>query len=199
MDEVRKRLISRMKELGMSRAELDRKAGLPSGAIRDFLDRDQTPAVDRMARIATAIGYTLGQLYDGLATIRVNLRIDGVTKGDGMWAQVAERHARIIPLTFVSEDTVSVEISEDDEAPGFGYRRGDVVSGQRTSGTGLSNHVGLECIIQTEDGRRLLGVLVAGSKAHLYNVRPLNIRNPEWRDLRIEWAAPIRVILRGSN
>lgn len=116
--------------------------------------------------------------------------------GDALnWTDIAERHARMVPLTLFSEETVSVEVSTSDAS---GFRAGDILVGQKVRGHGLSNVVGVECIVLTKDGTKVVGVLLQGATPGTHSIRPLDIRRSELRDVTVEWAAPIRMIIRGQ-
>lgn len=203
MDDKRKRFVARMAELGYSRARVDREAGLPQGATRDFLGDathdPQEPSVDRAAKFAHAVGWTLQQFSHGSNKIGLRLRVNGVSRGRGMWSSIADRHSKIVPIDLPVEDIVSIEISAESEAPQLGFRAGDIIVGSKTSSHGLGNVVHSECIICAVDGRQLLGVLHPGSKRGRYNVQPFNPRDEPITDLEIEWAAPIHLIVRGRN
>lgn len=198
MDEANARLRARIAALGLTNAEVARRAGVNATMIRDILDRGQKPSVVNAAKIARAIGYTLAQLYEGTTDVRVNLLIDGISRGADMWAGVPEQHARVLPVTMFSEDTVSIEVSPEYSAVAFGFRAGDVISGHKVPAASLGNLVGRECIIMTTDNRRLLGVLMKGSRHGLYDVRPLDVRQPDTKDVELLWAAPITLIIRGA-
>jgi DNA-binding XRE family transcriptional regulator len=198
MDKMRARLRLRIAALGLTNAEVARRAGVNPTMIRDLLDRNAVPSVENAAKIARAVGYTLQQLYEGESTLKMNLNVDGITRGQSMWAKVSERHARVVPITVLSEDTVSVEIAPEDEALAHGFRRGDVVSGQKIKAPFLSNVVGRECIIMTTSNDQYIGVLLKGSRSDTFDIRPLDVRQQEARDLSISWAAPITLIIRGA-
>jgi transcriptional regulator with XRE-family HTH domain len=192
----RTRLQARIEELGLSRAEVTRRAGVGPTAIRDIIDREQTPSIDNLAKIARAVGYSLSDLYDGTKRIQFALRVNGISEGHGMWSEVPSRHAKVVPLTVFTDETVSIEISGDDLSPNF--RRGDIVSGPRSTGTGIGNLIGQECIVQTTSGERMICLLLHGDKPDRYTLRPFDMRQRDRTNTQIEWAAPIRMILRGS-
>lgn len=78
------------------------------------------------------------------------------------------------------------------------FPQGDILVGQKVRGHGLSNVVGVECIVLTKDGTKVVGVLLQGATPGTYSIRPLDIRRSELRDVTVEWAAPIRMIIRGQ-
>lgn len=42
------------------------------------------------------------------------------------------------------------------------------------------------------------GILLGGSRAGVYNIRPLDMRQSDARDISLAWAAPIQIIIRGT-
>ena len=198
MADMNARLKERIAALGLTNAEVARRAGVNPTMIRDILDRGQTPSVVNAAKIARAVGYTLQQLYEGETALKMNLSVDGITKGASMWADVPARHSRILPVTIFSEDTVSVEVSPEDEALSYGFRSGDILSGHKTQASGLGNVIGRECIIMSADEKRFIGVLMKGSRHDRFDIRPLDVRRDDARDVEILWAAPITLIYRGA-
>lgn len=193
----RQRLTARLHELGLTRAEVARRAGVGPTALRDILDRGQTPSVENLSKIARSLGVSLSYLYEGDSNVKLILTINGISQGRGMWSEVPRRHAKVVPLSFFNDEMVTVEVSDDDLAPN--YRRGDIIAGPRSSGDTLSNLIGSDCIIETKSGRRTVCILMHGSKPGRYNLRSFDLRKDEQRDVEVEWAAPIRLILRGSQ
>lgn len=193
------RFQARMDEKRLKPADIDRLAGFKPGSTREYIKRGQTPSVDRAASLAAAVGWTLQQFFDGVQTIRLNLHIDGVTRGQGMWQSISGSRAEVLPIELYTESLVSIKISDDNSAPSAGLRRGDIVVGSKSFGRGIGNLIHTECIICTTDERNLLGVLHQGSKVGLYDVILLQPRAEPIRDVKIEWADPIQLIVRGQG
>ena len=66
------RLLKRIEELGLTNAEVCRQAGLKSSTISD-IKRGNRPSIDRIAKLARAVNWSLDQLYDsttGLTKLR---------------------------------------------------------------------------------------------------------------------------------
>lgn len=193
----RARLADLIKSDGRTRAEIQRAADVNSTALRDILDREQTPSVDQLSRIAKALNTTLSALYDGEHSVSLTLNINGVTSGDnGVWAEISRQKTRVIPLDLLDKEHVCIEVRGDDLHPE--YRQGDIITGPKVKGPHLDNYIGFECIVQATDGAHFIGVLQRGSGLGKFNVRPFNLRRPEIRDVKIAWAAPIQMILRGT-
>lgn len=193
----REKLRKRIEQLGLKRAEIARMAKVGPTAVRDMLDRGHAPSVDQLAKIANVLGYTLPQLLEGTDHVQLLLRVHGISGGGGMWAEVPKAHNRVLPIDFFNEDHVVIEVSGNDLLPS--YRAGDVISGPKTTASGLHNLIGSDVIVELEDGRRLVGILMRGNNSGLYNLRPFDAYGEERRDVAIAWAAPIRMILRGHS
>lgn len=194
MTDWRERLRARMEELRLVPREVTRRAGVNATMIHDILARGQTPSVENLSKIARALGYTLSDLYEGTIGLTLELQVMGVTRGREMWGAVKPSEQRVIPLTLFAKDSVSIEVGDDTLEPA--YRRGDVLSGPKSSGSQLHNAIGSDCIVSLKDGQKILGVLLRGGTRATFNIRPLDRRREEFRDVHIEWAAPIHLILR---
>jgi transcriptional regulator with XRE-family HTH domain len=196
--EWRERLQQLIDADGRSQAEILRAAKVHGTAFRDILIRGQTPSVDQLAKIATALGTTLSALYDGEGAVTLNLSINGVTSGDrGVWSETNKLNSRTVPLDLLSKDCVTIEVRGDDLRPEF--RPGDIIFGPRIKGPYLDNYIGVECIVCGRDGSRLIGILLRGTTPGRFNVRPFNLRQDEVRDVEVEWVAPVQMILRNRN
>lgn len=194
----RTRLTELIQADGRSRAEIQRAAEVNTTALRDILDRGQTPSVDQLSRIAKALHTTLSYLYDGEQSISLALNISGVTSGEnGVWAEISRQKTRAIPLDLFDKDHVSIEVRGDDLSPEF--RRGDIISGPKLKGPHLDNQIGRDCIVEAQDGNRYIGVLLRGSTPFKFNVRPFNLRAEEIRDVKVAWVAPIQLIIRATT
>lgn len=190
----RERLQRRIDDLGMTRLDAARRAGVGPTAIRDIIDRGQTPSVENLSKIARALGLTLTELYEGDNGVNLLLKVNGVTTGHGMWAEVHSRHQKIVPLNVFDGDSIGVEVSSDDLMPT--YRRGDILCGPKSVGTAVGNLIGCDCIIQTVAGERFIGVLAMGQKPGCFDIRSFDPRQAGARNAAVEWVAPIQVILR---
>lgn len=185
-----------MDDLGLTPRDVVRRAGVNSTMVHDILKRGMTPSVDNLSKIANSVGLTLAQLYEGEQPVILNIKLSGVTTGVGMWSNVPERHAKVLPLTIFHGDYVSVEVLDDSLSPRFD--RGDIVCGARSLGPNLGNLVGLDCIMEQADGTRRVGILLRGSEQNSFSVRSFNPRIDDVRDVKIAWAAPISVVIRSQ-
>lgn len=197
MEAWRKRLAERIADLGLTPRVVTKRAGVNATMVHDILNRNSTPSVENLHRIAKVVGLTLSELYEGTERVHLTLRLDGLTMGADVWSEVPPRHARVVPLEILSEDTVSIEITDDALAPR--YDRGDVLSGPKFWAPHFDNLVGTDCMVQLEDGTRRVGILLRGGGSNTYSIRSLNPRSGDIRDARLAWAAPVRMILRAPS
>lgn len=191
----RQKLQQRIDHLGLTRAEVCRRAGTNQTALRDIIDRGQTPSVENLSKLARAVGYTLTELYENGEPVSLNFRLSGVAQGDGMWATLPPQQARIIPLDVLNEEHIWIEVGHD--LDGTTYRRGDIIAGPKLDGPNHHNLIGCEVIMTTKDGEQLIGILMPADKPTRYSIRPFDPRKPERRNVEIAWLAPIRIVIRG--
>lgn len=181
---------------GISDADIVRATKLNPSYMNKVMRKGVTPSVTNLAKIAHAVGLTLGELYEGDTTSKPIIQIMGQYVGSDRWVSVDSRSAKHITLNILGEDVVAVEIATDDWAPRYG--RGDIVCGHKSSQSNVHNLIGRDCIIETQDGDRLIKYIIKGSRKNRYHVRSLMPAKGELEDLAIKWAAPITLVLRGE-
>lgn len=195
--------LQRMAELGMNQAEFCRKTGYSKSVFRDLFHgrptkgvRPSEPSVERARQIAHVLGLTLSTLFEGETASPSTITINGVVGGRGdMWVNIPIKSARAVPLSMLAGDVSVVLVDGEEHEPD--YRRGDVLCGQHMIGKALDNIIGLDCIIETTDGERLLKCLMRGSRPGRYTLRSLRRGIGDIVDAKLKWAAPIQMILRG--
>lgn len=189
-DPWRQRLRAAIDETGLSYKEVSRRAGLNETAVHYILNTATYPRIDTLASICQVVGKSLSNIYDGTERVHLAIKVLGVTTGVNMWADVPPKHVKVIPFQLFTEQTVTVEISDDGLAPRFD--RGDVVSGPKTPGPYLDNLIGSDCIVELLDGSKHIAILLRGGHANTFTLRSLNPRGNDIRDVPIRWAAPDR-------
>lgn len=195
----KQRLDERIKELGLTEAEVLRRAGLNRAFFTNLSQgKSNQPRVDYLIAIANAVGWSLYNLFDDGTPGGLRLIIQYRIQANEMWAENRAPKPKELPLTFLSQDLVSLEIETNDYRSS-GYRRGDVVSGARSFGQHIDNFIGCDCIVETQDGERLFKVLAKGSVRGRYTLKSFDPKNEDMRDVRIKWAAPVRMIIRDAG
>lgn len=193
----KKRLDERIVQLGLSEAEVLRRANLNRAFFSNLeTGKSGRPRIDSLQALAQAVGWSLYNLFDDGAPGGLKLDIQYRIQADEMWAERGSEGPRELPLTFLSQDLISFEV-ETNEYRSSGYRRGDVVSGARSFGQHIDNLIGFDCIIETVDGQKLFKVLAKGSVRGRYTLKSFDPSEEDLKDVRIAWAAPVQMILRG--
>jgi transcriptional regulator with XRE-family HTH domain len=190
MSTWRDRLSEAIARSGLTEAEIQRRAGVNRTWFRDVLRKKQTPSVDNLAKVAKVLGLTLAKLYENIDHAPVTIAVTRRATGD-TWADVPPEDARLVSLPVLTHDYVAVELIG---SPPPGYRRGDTLCGVRAEAA--SNYIGRECLLETADGRKLIRVLLKGSRQGLFTLRSLEPTVADELDIELVWAAPITIILR---
>ena len=194
----RDRLRKRIEELGLTDIEVARRAGVADSTVRDWLERvKNAPRIDLVAKVAQAVGLSVSELYEGTARATVLLKVNGLLQARGMWSTISKSHQSVVPLTFLNDELITIDVATDDLVPH--YRRGDAICGPKVTGPNYHNLVSLDCIVELSDGRRLVGILMSGAEPGTYTIRPFDVRAEEVRNVTPAWVAPIRMILRGAQ
>lgn len=190
------RLVARMDALGLSEAEVIRRAKL-SGSW--FTDRNkgkaQQPKIDTIVKLAAAVNTTVSELLGEGAADGLKLVVQHRIQANEMWADRADGKPKELPLSFLTQDLVSLEVETNDYRSS-GYRRGDLVAGARTF-KHIDNLIGCDCIVETTDGERLFKVLAKGSVHGRYTLKSFDPAQEDIDNARIKWVAPVTMIIRG--
>lgn len=114
--------------------------------------------------------------------------IDDSAKGAGI--DEAE-----LPLARREDSIVAVKMRGQSMLPV--YRDGDILFYSRPGPDDWTRHVGDECVVQVSDGRMYLKILRRGSKRGLAILSSYNA--DDIVDVRLDWAVPIRWIMRAAR
>jgi transcriptional regulator with XRE-family HTH domain len=194
MEEWRQRLVDRIAELGLSQAEVARRAGIKPTMLTDIIVRETTPSVSNALKIAAALGFSLSELYEGKLSSHITLAINGIYDGDTVRqaSEVGESREVSIPLPRDMVETLKIASDRHETA---GYRRGDIVVGVRTSAAHCHNLVGKDCIVKLASGRRLLASLMRGDGGK-FSLRFFHRSQSDMQDVDLAWAAAVSLIIR---
>ncbi len=187
----------RMAELGLTKTELARAIGKQPDYISNLLGGKQsTPSIEIAIRIARALRMDLHSLFEGTKKISLGITLTGAALGEGaMWEENTDGAVAAVPLDLFGEDLIKVVIESRSFEPL--YSKGDVVMGSRTAGAHLHNLIGQDCIIKCVTSERMIAHLVKGSSRNRFVVRPIGSRDKSpSTEVSIEWAAPIKLILK---
>lgn len=187
-----------MKELGLKATDLD-KVGSRSGTlITDAERKGASPSIDNFAKLARKLEMSVGELFDGGKAIPEKLRIAGYVRGSEMWHAVAKKEVKEVGLSFFDKDLVILQIETNEMQPS--YRMGDVVAGPRMLGRNLDNLIGKEVICETAEGEKYLKRLARGTRGvGTFTLRSLIHGVGDVENVRLDWAAPVSMILRDPD
>lgn len=178
---------------GGREAEFARFAGIKPTMLVDIFRRTKHPRIDTIARISRAMGMSISELYEGGDTPTTVLSTKlKVGAGD----MLSDTRPSVVRLDFMADDLVSVRVVGDDFYPA--YRDGDVICGQKQEFT--DNLSGTDCIVELLTGERYVKRVMRGTAAGKCTLRSIKVRpDDDMLNVRIKWAAPIRLIARDAN
>lgn len=196
MTDFRARLTQRRDELGMTNAELARRADIKPTMLHDVIERGTTPNVANLFKIARALNLSLSQLYEGTVSSPSNLVVlTGVYEGGLVLDAARAGEKAEVTVLFPRGDVESIRVRSDLLEPA-GYRRGDVLMGVRHASAAANNLVGKDCIVGMPDGTRLIAMVAKHTGNSGYNLRFFHRSQPDREAVEISWAAPITMITR---
>lgn len=193
----KKRLKVRIDELGLSDKEVCERAGVSAAFLGNiWAGKTKQPGVDNLIAVCRVVGWRLYNLFDEGSPDGLRLIVQHRIQDNEMWATRGGEKPIDFPLTFLSQDLVTLNVETNDYGTS-GYRRGDVVCGERSFGSNIDNLVGSDCIVETADGQKLFKVLARGSVHGRYTLKSFDPKKEDIPDVKIKWAAPIQMIFRG--
>jgi transcriptional regulator with XRE-family HTH domain len=195
--DYKSRLRARIAELGMTDKQVCKEAGVSPAFLSNlWAGKTQQPGVENLIAVCRVVGWKLYNLFDDGAPEGLRLAIQHRIQANEMWADRGAEGPKELPMSFLSQDLVSLEV-ETNEYRSSGYRRGDVVSGARSFGQHIDNLVGSDCIVETDTGEKFFKVLAKGSVRGRYTLKSFDPAEEDLKDVKIKWAAPVQMILRG--
>lgn len=188
----------RIEELGLDMQAVSRNAGLGKTYVIDIIKGGSSPTVEKLIKVCDQLKWTLADLFGYGSPDELKLAVKHRIQADEMWAENGNSAPKEVPLVFLSHDLATLEIETNDYRSA-GYRRGDVVSGAKSVGHHIDNLIGCDCIIETTDGQRLFKVLAKGTMRGRFTLKSFDPANEDLKDVKIRWAAPVQMILRGMT
>lgn len=185
----RARLDKLLTERGFSRKSLSKAAGYGDTFLRDVIEFDRDPGVERLSNICGLLGVSLNQLLYGEAGFSSRVRIVGaVAAGEG-WSPIDDGDTFAEMTIGGGGEPVGLEVRGDSMRPV--YRPGDVLIGSKLVQQSFNRLIGLDCIVLTKQGGRYVKFLAKGSVRNRFNLRSYNGGFPDIENVELEWAAPI--------
>lgn len=197
--DYKKRLKDRIAEVGLTDKEVCKRAGVSPAFLSNlWAGKSKQPGVENLVAVCREVGWKIYNLFDDGAPEGLRLTVQHRILSNEMWADREGEPPKDVPLAFLNHDVISLEI-ETDEYQARGYRRGDVVACAKLVQRYYDNLTGLECIVETDRGERLFKILARGSVRGRYTLRSLDPAEEPLEDVKIRWAAPVKMILRGMG
>ncbi len=161
--------------------------------------KSQSTNVDDAQKVASALGFTLDQFLSGTFEDRPTISIagqvgagakvpvfDAYEKGDGPQVEC--------PQALSPHGVVAVEVSGDSMEPV--YSAGDLLFYTRDSPDGVpTDAIGHRCVCEDVDGMGWVKQVRAGSEPGLFNLISLNPGADNQHDVKLKWAARVRLHL----
>lgn len=190
---------ARLKTLGKSQRGLAVHLGIDAARITEILNNKRRVSYDEAVDIAEfletdldEIVARLGKTYTSPARKRIPA-VGYVGAGEVIFAM--DDHERgagldeIEALPGEPEGGFAVVVRGNSMAPRF--KDGEYLGYSRSRGLDPDRCVGVECVVQTRDGRKLVKVLERGRKRGTFNLVSVNDSVPTERDVELEWVAPV--------
>lgn len=177
----------------MSVQELSRRSGVSSDAIYKLKRREgSTTSAENAVAIAAALGIgpetpPQSVAVPGRAGAGAEVQlVDDYTKGDGLF------HVEC-PPQLSPRGIVAVEVEGNSMEPA--YTEGDLLFYSRDAMGVPTEAIGRMCIAADEDGRVWVKQVKAGTEAGLFNLLSINPMGANMHDVRLKWAAPVKLHL----
>lgn len=188
---------------------LSLRAGMAETGVRDLFRNDSAPKVNNAHELAKALGRTVDEIIQigntgvitpseapygpkvavaGRAGAGDEIHLtDDFAKGDGLYH--VERPPQLPP-----NGIVAVEVSGDSMEPA--YADGDILFYTRYTADGVPTEaIDKKVIAETDDGRVWVKQIKLGAEPGLFHLLSLNPTGPNMHNVRIKWAAPVRLHL----
>jgi transcriptional regulator with XRE-family HTH domain len=195
MDDWRDRLQEVMMRRGLNAKQLSLRAGRGETYVRDIL-AGKSPSVDHLSQIADECGVSLSWLLDGDRDFRQDVTIIGTLTSEEKWEPYDHSPGKI-EMAIEGGEPIALEVLDDTMFPA--YRSGDLLIGARSPGSSADNLIGLDCIVLSDDGSRLVRRLNRGRKRGLFDLKSYNPAHDDLRDAKLAWVALIRWIRRSQG
>lgn len=201
-DEFLEGLRKVMEAKSLKPAPLSEKAGLGTTAIRDlYRKKAASPKLSTALKIADAVEMSVDQIIAAahapvptLRTIAIAGRV-----GAGAYVPVFDAYGKEgdgprveAPPGLPTSGVVAVEVEGDSMEPI--YSAGDLLFYTRTTPDGVPTEaIGRRCVCECEKGLGWVKQVKLGSEPGLFNLISLNPGAENQHDVRLKWAAPVRL------
>ncbi|MCC2110948.1 MAG: helix-turn-helix domain-containing protein [Hyphomicrobiales bacterium] len=178
-----------LEKSGLTMKAASKKAGQGETFVRDMLERDRVPSIDKFSALAEALGTSAAELLEGGTPAQRSIPLVGhVGDGQALHAAIDEAPFGFVeaPPGVSADTTVAVEVRGNSMYPLLD--RGDLIYYEKR-GAAPELLVGKLCVVKLTDGRIFVKRLRRGSARGLYTLESLN--GPPVEDVTVDWAARI--------
>lgn len=193
--EFKARLKYVIDERRLNKKGLSLAAGLGETGVRDIFKLKKAPRIDTVMRLAEQLGMSIGELVEGDRPPQRRIPIIGCASAGEGWSYFeGDGPIDELVLTIDAGDAIAIDVKGSSMEPV--YRNGDVLIGTKRSGQDSRHLIGTDCIIETMLGKRYIKFVAKGSMRGRYNLKSYNPAHDDIRDVQINWAAPISLVVR---
>lgn len=185
--------------MGLKPVDLINRSGLSKDNVHKYLDgKVKQPRGQTLEVLAEALGMEPLWLKEGVGPELAGYPVVGYVGAGESFHPVddSEKGAGIdfVELDLDAADPVAIQVRGTSMIPV--YRDRDVLFCSRQQGLDIPNCIGLDCVVMTDEGAGYLKVLKRGSREGHYTLESYNRAYPDIEDVRLQWAAPVRVVKR---
>jgi transcriptional regulator with XRE-family HTH domain len=183
-----------MEERGYTMKSLSLAAGLNESFVRDMLNRQRQPGVDRLTRLLAVMGVTFTEFMggeekgDGTRSVPLMGYVGAGAEVEPDFEQVPNEGLEQIPVPFdLPSEMIAFQVRGDSMMPQF--RDGAVLIVYREQRRSLESFYGEEAAVRTSDGRRYIKTIIRGNKAGFVNLISWNAQPIE--NVHLAWVGEI--------
>lgn len=197
-DMIARRIETLIVERGTNNRAVSLSAGMSPTGVRDIVTRKtRNPTFANLMKIADVLGVTIHEIIGETPTSRT-IAIAGKV-GAGAHVPVIDAYGKEgdgpqveAPPGLPSSGIVAVEVEGDSMEPI--YSAGDLLFYTRAVADGVpSEAIGRRCVCECERGLGWVKQVKLGSEPGLFNLISLNPGAENQHDVRLKWAAPVRL------
>lgn len=182
--------------------EISLAAGQGETFVRDILERERVPSIEKFMALAEVLGATVAELTGedepqrSLKTVRIMGDIGAGAEILPEFEQVPEQGIDEIELPFaVPPEIIGFRVRGDSMLPA--YRDGDAVLVWRDQRLPFEGYIGQEAALRTVDGRRYLKEIQQGSRRGIYDLHSHNARLI--KNVKLAWIGEIYLIVKAPQ
>ncbi|WP_432256050.1 XRE family transcriptional regulator [Limimaricola sp. AA108-03] len=197
-DMIAQRIEALIAERGMNNRAVALSAGMSATGVRDIITRKtKNPTFANLLKIAEVLGVSVHEIV-GEAPTRRTIAIAGRV-GAGAHVPVFDAYGKEgdgpqveAPPGLPPSGIVAVEVEGDSMEPV--YSAGDLLFYTRAVADGVPTEaIGRRCVCECERGLGWVKQVKLGSEPGLFNLISLNPGAENQHDVRLKWAAPVRL------